>query len=127
MVALAAYTAIWRKGCTPPDALDWNNYGNNKAFLEQRIVMTTNTSLSIPNAVKATRPVDYDKNVVTLEWPSGAHGQPPAIVATTGSGVSGSNSALLASEMPAMSRAASMTMHCRPRQSPSVGMPWVRA
>jgi multiple sugar transport system substrate-binding protein len=81
--ALDGYTAIRRKGCTPPDAVDWNNYGNNKAFLEQRIVMTTNTTLSIPNAVKATRPEDYDKNVVTLEWPSGAHGQPLAIVATT--------------------------------------------
>ncbi len=23
--ALEAYTAIWRKGCTPPDAVDWDN------------------------------------------------------------------------------------------------------
>ena len=34
--ALDGYTAIYRKGCTPPDAVDWDNRGNNKAFLEQR-------------------------------------------------------------------------------------------
>ena len=50
-----------------------------------------------------------------------------AIVAITGSGVSGANSAELASSMPARWRAASMTMHCRPRHSPSAGMPRSRA
>ena len=37
-----------RKGCTPPDAADWTPHDNNKAFLEQRVVMTTNLTLSIP-------------------------------------------------------------------------------
>ena len=32
--ALDSYTAIYRKGCTPPDATEWDNTGNNKAFLE---------------------------------------------------------------------------------------------
>ena len=50
--ALDAYTAIYRKGCTPPDAVDWAGIDNNKAFLAQRVVMTSNTSLSIPNALK---------------------------------------------------------------------------
>jgi multiple sugar transport system substrate-binding protein len=77
--ALAAYTAIWRKGCTPPDAAGWDSYGNNKAFLDQRVVLVVNASLSIPNALKATRPEDYTKNTVTLEWPDGAYGQPLAI------------------------------------------------
>ena len=52
---LAGYTALWREGCTPPDALGWTNRGNNDAFLAQRVVMTVNATLSIPSALKATR------------------------------------------------------------------------
>ena len=36
-------------------------------------------TLSIPSALRATRPEDYYKNAVTIEWPSGAYGQPLAI------------------------------------------------
>ena len=50
-----------------------------------------------------------------------------SMVAITGSGQSGSNSVEAAFSRPATLRAYSMTMHCRPRHSPSVGMPWVRA
>ena len=50
-----------------------------------------------------------------------------AIVEITGCGVRSSNSVELASSRPASERAASITMHCRPRHSPSVGMPRVRA
>ena len=42
--------------------------------------MTPNTTLSIPNALKGERPEDYYKNTVTIEWPTGAYGQPLAIV-----------------------------------------------
>src|SRR5919206_433673 len=62
--ALAAYTAVWRKGCTPPDSVDWDGAGNNKAFLAQTVVMTVNGTLSIPGALCATRPEDYYKNAV---------------------------------------------------------------
>jgi multiple sugar transport system substrate-binding protein len=79
--ALDRYTAIRREGCTPPDALDWGSSGNNQAFLAQRVVMTPNPTLSIQNALKATRPEDYARNAVTLAWPGGAHGQPLAIYA----------------------------------------------
>jgi multiple sugar transport system substrate-binding protein len=76
---LDAYTAIYRKGCIPPDAVDWTDRDNNKAFLAQRVVLTTNGTLSIPNALRVNRPEDYYKNAVTFEWPSGAYGQPLAI------------------------------------------------
>ena len=33
-----SYTAIYRKGCTPPDAVDWDDAGNNQAFLAQTVV-----------------------------------------------------------------------------------------
>src|SRR6202050_2606553 len=50
-----------------------------------------------------------------------------AMVAITGYGVSGLNSALSASGSPARSRATSMTMHCRPRHSPRIGRVCSRA
>jgi multiple sugar transport system substrate-binding protein len=78
--ALDGYTALYRKGCVPPDAVDWDGGGNNRAFLDQRVVMTPNGSLSIPNAIKAARPEDYAKNLVTIEWPTGINGEPLAIV-----------------------------------------------
>ena len=48
-------------------------------------------------------------------------------MAITGSGTSGSNSVDAAFSSPAMLRAYSITMHCRPRHRPSVGMPCVLA
>jgi multiple sugar transport system substrate-binding protein len=78
--ALEAYTAIWRKGCTPPASLGWDGSGNNKAFLAQAVVMTPNPTLSVPGALRAMRPEDYAKNTATIGWPSGAHGQPLAIL-----------------------------------------------
>jgi multiple sugar transport system substrate-binding protein len=77
--ALAGYTAIYRKGCTPPDSITWANGDNNEAFLTQRIMMTVNQTLSIPNTLKATRPEDYYDNAVTINWPKGAYGQPLGI------------------------------------------------
>ena len=69
---MTAYTAIWRKGCTPPDSVNWTNSGNNKAFFAQTVVMTANTSLSIPGALRTARPDDYYKNAATIDWPHAA-------------------------------------------------------
>jgi multiple sugar transport system substrate-binding protein len=77
--AIDSYTAIYRKGCTPPDSATWTNADNNKAFLAQNIVITVNQTLSIPNTLKATRPEDYYDNAVTIDWPAGAYGEPLAI------------------------------------------------
>jgi multiple sugar transport system substrate-binding protein len=57
--AIDAYTTVYRKGCTPPSSITWDNNGNTEQFLAQAIVMVTNTSLSIPNALKSERPDDY--------------------------------------------------------------------
>jgi len=78
--ALIEYTGIWRKGCTPPDAVTWTNIDNNKAFLAQTVVLTPNGSLSIPAALKRERPGDYDRNIATIDWPDGANGQPLVLV-----------------------------------------------
>ncbi len=77
--AMDSYTAIYRKGCTPPDSVTWGNFDNNKEFHAQAVVMTVNITLSIPNALRTERPEDYYKNTATIEWPDGADGQPLAI------------------------------------------------
>ena len=59
--------------------MTWDGYGNNEQFLAQTVVMTLNQTLSIPIALKRERPEDYYKNAVTIEWPSGAYGQPLVI------------------------------------------------
>jgi multiple sugar transport system substrate-binding protein len=80
ITVMDSYTAIYRKGCTPPDAVGWDDHGNNQAFLAQTVVMTPNGSLSIPNALKPDRPEDYYKNAATIDWPNAASGQPLVIV-----------------------------------------------
>jgi multiple sugar transport system substrate-binding protein len=79
--ALDSYTAIYRKGCTPPDSVTWaSGHDNNREFLTQAVVMTPNVSLSIPNELKHERPEDYYKNTATIEWPLGPSGKPFPIV-----------------------------------------------
>ena len=78
--AIDAYTAVYRKGCTPPSSVTWDsNRDNNEQFLAQAIVMVTNQSLSIPNALKRERPEDYYQNTTTIEWPLGPDGKAFAI------------------------------------------------
>jgi multiple sugar transport system substrate-binding protein len=72
---LKGYVALYEKGCIPPDAVDWTNLNNNKAFLEQRIVMTINNTLSVPNTLKHERPDDYYRNAITIGWPKDAFGR----------------------------------------------------
>ena len=74
--AVDSYTALYRKGCVPPDSVKWFDEGNNKSFLTQAVIMTPNVSLSIPNALKSERPGDYNENVATIEWPLGSLGEP---------------------------------------------------
>ena len=71
ILAMTSFTSIWRKGCTPPDSLSWTNLDNNKAFLAERVVMTANQTLSIPNTLRQDRPDDYHTNTRTIAWPLG--------------------------------------------------------
>jgi multiple sugar transport system substrate-binding protein len=78
--ALDSYTAIYRKGCTPPDSITWANVDNNEQFHAQAVAMTLNHTLSIVNALKHERPEDYYQNSATVEWPLGPDGRAFAIV-----------------------------------------------
>jgi multiple sugar transport system substrate-binding protein len=73
--AIDSYTTIYRKGCIPPDAVNWDGRGNNQAFLAQAVIMTANDTLSIPNALKRDHPEDYYENTATIEWPLGPNGE----------------------------------------------------
>jgi multiple sugar transport system substrate-binding protein len=73
--AIDSYAMIYRKACTPPDSLTWDGRGNNEAFLAQRVIMTANDTLSIPNALKRERPEDYYENSATIAWPLGPDGE----------------------------------------------------
>lgn len=73
--ALADYTAFYSKGCTPPESARWANIDNNKNFHEQKVVMTINSTLSIPSALRAKQPDDYFKNTVSIGWPFGPDGK----------------------------------------------------
>jgi multiple sugar transport system substrate-binding protein len=77
--AMEAYTAVYLTGCVPPDAIHWVNRDNNDSFVAQTVVMTLNSSLSIPNAIEASRPDDYRENTATIERPNDADDQPLAI------------------------------------------------
>ena len=74
--AIDSYTAIWRKGCTPPNSLTWGDFDNNKAFVTQTAVMVLNPTMSIPNMLRHERPDDYYHNTATIEWPLRSHGEP---------------------------------------------------
>jgi multiple sugar transport system substrate-binding protein len=75
VTALDSYTAIYRKGCTPPDSITWANIDNNKQFHAQAVAMTPNHTLSIVNALKHERPEAYYENTATVEWPLGPDGK----------------------------------------------------
>jgi multiple sugar transport system substrate-binding protein len=77
--AVDSYTQIYRKGCTPPDSVTWDGYGNNAQFLARNIVMTPNQTLSTVNALKRERPEDYYKDAVTIDWPADVNNQPLVI------------------------------------------------
>jgi multiple sugar transport system substrate-binding protein len=77
--AVDSYTAIYRKGCTPPDSVAWDGYSNNAQFQAQTVVMTLNMTLSILNPLKRERPEDYYNNAVTIDWPNATDGQPLVI------------------------------------------------
>jgi multiple sugar transport system substrate-binding protein len=66
--ALETYTAIYLKGCTPPDSVSWGTYDNNERFLGHAVVMTVNETLSIPNALKSDRPDGYQIIGILSTW-----------------------------------------------------------
>ena len=74
--ALEDFTRPSKKGCNPPGAVSWDNPDNNANFLNQTIVMTSNSTLSIPGSQRIINPANYYKNIATVPWPNALDGSP---------------------------------------------------
>jgi len=74
--ALDSYTKPFADGCVPPGAVNWSDADNNVNFLNQVTVMTPNPSLSIPASQYTQTPENYQRNIVTIEWPDKPDGEP---------------------------------------------------
>jgi multiple sugar transport system substrate-binding protein len=70
---LALIKEAWDAGAIPPDAVTWDDSGNNKAYLTGAAAMVYNTG-SIINAMRKDNP-DLLKNTEVVPVPSGPQGQ----------------------------------------------------
>lgn len=70
------YTDFYKKGYVPEDSVDWLPADNNVSFLNRRLVMTLNPTLSIPASQRSDEAVYRDK-IVTLEFPQNPDGSSP--------------------------------------------------
>lgn len=79
--ALKEYTGFYQQGFVPRDATEWTASGNNSRFLEGKILMTHNPTLSIPLTQKLERnlynqdAIDRYQQIATLRWPQKTDGQ----------------------------------------------------
>lgn len=73
--SLKWYTQFYQQGYVPPETVKWLNPDNNTNLLNRTIVMTPNTSLTIPAAVRQDKEVYQDK-LGTLSFPKKRNGQP---------------------------------------------------
>lgn len=70
------FTDFYKKGYVPEDSVDWLPADNNVNFLNRRLVMTLNPTLSIPASQRFDEPVYHDQ-IVTLEFPQNPDGSSP--------------------------------------------------
>ncbi|AUX40074.1 ABC transporter substrate-binding protein [Sorangium cellulosum] len=83
VAVIREYAAFYKEGYVPRDAVQWTSAGNNISFLEGRLLMTINGSLSIPLTQKlepneynnAARELYFDR-MVTSGWPNKPSGGP---------------------------------------------------
>jgi multiple sugar transport system substrate-binding protein len=80
--ALESYTKPFKDRCVPPGSVNWQDSDNNVNFLNKITVMVPNPSLSIPASQKNTNPDNYNKNMVTFEWPDKPDGRPIEYIAS---------------------------------------------
>ena len=73
--ALQDYARFYQGGFVPPDAVDWDNTGNNVSLLSRKSLMTVNHTLSAPGSQRQDEEV-YFKQLSTVPWPNKPNGQP---------------------------------------------------
>ncbi|MBW4634664.1 MAG: ABC transporter substrate-binding protein [Iphinoe sp. HA4291-MV1] len=69
------YAKFYQQGYVPPNAVNWLNPDNNRNLLNRAVVMTPNTTLSIPAAVRQD-PETYRNKLGTVEYPNKPNGKP---------------------------------------------------
>lgn len=74
--ALGFLAALFKDGYTPKDVVNWDDSGNNTAFLNKTIILTPNGSLSIPGSIKDTNHAEW-ANIVTQPFPNKPDGSGP--------------------------------------------------
>lgn len=68
------YQSFYDRGYIPPAALRWLNPGNNRSILNREIVITPNSTTSIPAAVRQD-PDIYNNKLGILEYPNKPNGE----------------------------------------------------
>ena len=79
--ALQWFASLYEEGYVPPDAPNWINSDNNANFLNQRVLMTINPSLSIPGSQREEEEI-YRDRLATIELPDEPDGESPRYVVT---------------------------------------------
>ena len=69
------YTQFYKQGYVPPAATQWLSPDNNQALLNHNVVMTVNSSLSIPVSQRDNEDV-YFKQLSTADFPRKPDGKP---------------------------------------------------
>lgn len=74
ITALTWYSSFYQEGYVPPDAENWTNGSNNSAFLNQKVLMTVNPTLSIPGSQREDEEIYYHQ-IATLKFPKEPDGE----------------------------------------------------
>lgn len=74
--ALGFLGDLFKNGFTPKDVVNWDDSGNNTAFLNKTIILTPNGSLSIPGSIKDKDHAEW-ANIVTQPFPNKPDGSGP--------------------------------------------------
>ena len=79
-IALEWYTNFYKSGYVPSTATDWSDSDNNVAFLNRRLVMVVNPTLSIPASQREEDEDLYFKHIATIPFPQEPDGESPTYV-----------------------------------------------
>ena len=74
IMALEDYTRHYKAKHVPPGAISWQDHDNNLSFINRKIVMVANPSLSIPVFFFGKNDEYYNHQIRTLRWPSSLDG-----------------------------------------------------
>ncbi|BAT56893.1 extracellular solute-binding protein family 1 (plasmid) [Nostoc sp. NIES-3756] len=72
--SLEWYAKFYQDGYAPPDSINWLNPDNNRSLLNRGLVMTPNSTLSIPVTIRLDR--DTYNKLGILEFPNKPNGKP---------------------------------------------------